>query len=166
MPINPTSEFTESQSFNQWWLWALLIGLFGVSFYGLIQQLILEVPLGSKPLDNTGMIALNAFNLGLMGFFKWMRLDTRIDRDGIRMRFVPFLTKFHSWEDIQTIEVVHYGFVGGWGIRLFTAYGTVYNMRGAKGLAIRLKSGKKFLIGSQRSEALNQFIEQFPQKAA
>ena len=166
MPINPTSEFTESQSFNQWWLWALLIGLFGVSFYGLIQQLILEVPLGSKPLDNTGMIALNAFNLCLMGFFKWMRLDTRIDRDGIRMRFVPFLTKFHSWEDIQTIEVVHYGFVGGWGIRLFTAYGTVYNMRGAKGLAIRLKSGKKFLIGSQRSEALNQFIEQFPQKAA
>jgi len=61
---------------------------------------------------------------------------------------------------------VHYGFVGGWGIRLFTAYGTVYNMRGAKGLAIRLKSGKKFLIGSQRSEVLNQFIEQFPQKAA
>ena len=54
---------------------------------------------------------------------------------------------------------VHYGFVGGWGIRFFTAYGTVYNMRGTKGLAINLEKGKKFLIGTQKPDLLNQFIQ-------
>ena len=37
--------------------------------------------LGFKTLSNTGMIALNAFNLASW-VSQWMRLDTR-DRDGI-----------------------------------------------------------------------------------
>ncbi|HBB48611.1 MAG TPA: hypothetical protein DCZ44_03125 [Flavobacteriaceae bacterium] len=159
-------EFIESQQFNQWWLWALLLAIFSVGFYGLIQQLILDIPFGSKPMNNIGILGFNFFNLGMLLFFKWMRLDTRIDDKGIYMRFVPFKTKQHSWEEIESIQVVHYGFVGGWGIRLFTEYGTVYNMRGAKGLAIRLKSGKKFLIGSQRIEELTKYIAQFPQNKA
>jgi hypothetical protein len=44
--------FIESQRFNQWWLWALLLGIFGVGCYGLIQKLILEVPFGSKPMND------------------------------------------------------------------------------------------------------------------
>lgn len=159
-------EFIESQQFNQWWLWALLLAIFSVGFYGLIQQLILDIPFGSKPMNNIGILGFNFFNLGMLLFFKWMRLDTQIDDKGIYMRFVPFKTKQHSWEEIESIQVVHYGFVGGWGIRLFTEYGTVYNMRGAKGLAIRLKSGKKFLIGSQRIEELTKYIAQFPQNKA
>ena len=166
MQNNEVQNFIESQRFNQWWLWALLLAIFGVGVYGLIQQLILEVPFGSKPMNNLGMIGFNLFNLGMLLFFRWMRLDTRIDDKGIYMRFIPFKTKFHSWEEIQSIDVVHYGFVGGWGIRLFTAYGTVYNMRGAKGLAIHLKSGKKFLIGSQCIDALTQAVTQYPQYKA
>jgi len=163
MQNNNLQEFFESQRFNQWWLWALLFGIFGVGSYGLIQQLILEVPFGSKPMNNTGIIGFSLFNLGMILLFRWMRLKTRIDAKGIYMRFVPFKTKFHTWEEIESISVVNYGFVGGWGIRLFTNYGTVYNMRGAQGLAIRLKSGKKYLIGSQRIDALTQFVAQFPQ---
>jgi hypothetical protein len=163
MQNNNLQEFFESQRFNQWWLWALLFGIFGVGSYGLIQQLILEVPFGSKPMNNTGIIGFSLFNLGMILLFRWMRLKTRIDVKGIYMRFVPFKTKFHTWEEIESISVVNYGFVGGWGIRLFTNYGTVYNMRGAQGLAIRLKSGKKYLIGSQRIDTLTQFVAQFPQ---
>jgi len=146
--------FIESQRFNQWWLWALLLGIFGVGCYGLIQQLILEVPFGSKPMNDTGVIGFCFFNLGMILFFRWMRLDTRINSEDLYMRFVPFKTKCHSW------------FVGGWGIRLFTPYGTVYNMRGAKGLAIRLKTGKKFLIGSQRVDELKEHVAQYAQYKA
>ncbi len=158
--------FIESQRFNQWWLWALLLGIFGVGCYGLIKQLILEVPFGSKPMNDTGVIGFCFFNLGMILFFRWMRLDTRINSEGLYMRFVPFKTKFHSWEEIESISVVHYGFVGGWGIRLFTPYGTVYNMRGAEGLAIRLKTGKKFLIGSQRVAELKEHVAQYAQYKA
>lgn len=165
MQNNP-KEFTESQTFNQWWLWVLLFAIFGVGCYGLIQQLVLEVPFGSKPMNNVGIIGFSLFNLSMILFFKWMRLETKIDNKGIFMRFVPFKTKFHTWEEIESISVVNYGFVGGWGIRLFTNYGKVYNMRGAEGLAIRLKSGKKYLIGSQRVDELTQVVTQYPQYKA
>lgn len=60
---------------------------------------------------------------------------------------------------------VNYGFVGGWGIRPWTRYGTVYNTRGQEGLAIELKNGKKFLIGTQnQAELLNYLQESLPNR--
>jgi len=162
MQTDERSEFKESQRFNQWWLWALLLAVFGVGSYGLVQQLILYIPFGSKPTNNIGIIGLTVFNIGIIVLFRWMRLDTRINAEGIFMRFIPFKTKFHRWEEIGSISVVNYGFVGGWGIRFFTAYGTVYNMRGAEGLSIRLKSGKQFLIGSQCIPELKAHVSQYP----
>lgn len=53
---------------------------------------------------------------------------------------------------------MNYGFVGGWGVRLWTAFGTVYNVRGKMGLAIKLKDGTKFLIGTQKEMELKSVI--------
>ncbi len=36
------------------------------------------------------------------------------------------------------------------GIRVWTKYGTVYNAQGKIGLSIKLKSGKQFVIGTQK----------------
>ena len=52
-----------------------------------------------------------------------------------------------------------YGFIGGYGIRLWTKYGTVYNTSGKIGLAITLNNGDKFLIGTQKSDELKLFLE-------
>ena len=49
--------------------------------------------------------------------------------------------------------------MGGWGIRLWTKYGTVFNIKGKKGLAIELYSGKKFLIGTQKEIELIEFVK-------
>lgn len=62
-------------------------------------------------------------------------------------------------KDIKSAKVVNYGFVGGWGIRLWTAYGTVYNIKGNKGLAIELFNGEKFLIGTQKENELKIIVE-------
>ena len=64
-----------------------------------------------------------------------------------------------SWKEIKKVEIVTYGFVGGWGIRLWTKYGTVYTIKGNKGLAIELLNGKKFLIGTQKETELNKIVE-------
>ena len=45
------------------------------------------------------------------------------------MSFIPFVKKRIKWTEIKKAEVVNYGFVGGWGIRLSIEYGTVYNIR-------------------------------------
>nr|WP_315263057.1 hypothetical protein [uncultured Flavobacterium sp.] len=46
---------------------------------------------------------------------------------------------------------MNYKFLG-FGVRLFTSYGTVYNTKGDTGLAIELKCGKKILIGTQKGD--------------
>jgi hypothetical protein len=90
-----------------------------------------------------------------------MKLKTEIDRHGIRWEFIPFIKKRVSWSEVKSAKTVNYGFVGGWGIRLGTRYGTVYNTRGNKGLAVELKNGKKFCIGTQKEPELNKVLAKF-----
>ena len=43
---------------------------------------------------------------------------------------------------LKSAKIVNYGFVG-YGIRLGSQYGTIYNVNGNKGFAIELSNGKK-----------------------
>ncbi len=151
--------FEETQSFNQWWIWLVLIASACFPVYGMIQQVILGNPIGDRPLSNVGMILLMLFTTALLLFFFILKLQTKIDEHGIQMRFFPLTKKDIKWSQIATTEVIDYGFVGGWGIRYFTKYGTVYNMKGKMGLLITLKEGKQFVIGTQRPEELKSFLK-------
>ena len=108
------------------------------------------------------LIFFAVFVFSLLGLFLLMKLKTSVDEKGICVNFFPFVIKSANWDEIETAEVLNYGFVGGWGIRLWTKYGTVYNMKGDRGLAIELKNGKKFLIGTQREAELKSFMEKMP----
>lgn len=152
-------EFREEQKFTQWWLWLLLGGIGLLPVAGIYQQLILKKPFGNRPMSDSGLILFALFVFGLLALFWSMRLKTRIDRQGIRMNFFPFTGKQVGWNEVRKAEVVDYGFVGGWGIRTGTKYGTVYNTRGRVGLALELKNGKKFLIGTQRPDELTSFLK-------
>lgn len=87
-----------------------------------------------------------------------IRLKTEIDQKEIRISFLPFIKKTIKWEDIKSVKTVNYGFVGGWGIRFSTKYGTVYNTKGNKGMLVELKNGKKVCIGTQKKNELNEII--------
>jgi hypothetical protein len=76
------------------------------------------------------------------------------------MQFFPLLKKNIQWNEIDSAKIVTYGFIGGGGIRLWTKYGTVYNMKGNRGLAIQLINGQKFLIGSQKTDELQKVLDQ------
>ncbi len=151
-------KFTEEQKFTQWWLWIGLIGFGVYEIYNLYQHFIL----GEKKFTDLSQIVFSIIIFSVIILFFRIRLITNINQNEIRMKFFPFVKKHISWKDVKSAEIVNYGFVGGWGIRLWTKYGTVYNTKGNKGLAIELKNGKKFLIGTQKETELNNVVEKMP----
>ena len=157
--IHMKIQFKEVQKFSQWWLWLILTLVGIMPVYGIYKQLLLGEPFGSKPMSDSGIIVFAIVVFLVLGLFLIVRLKTTIDAVGIHMRYFPFFKKNVQWHEVKKVEVVNYGFVGGWGIRLWTSYGTVYNMRGNKGLAIELINGDKFLIGTQKEAELAEIIQ-------
>ncbi len=152
-------EFKEEQRFTQWWLWLILIAIGSVPALGIYKQLILKENFGNDPMSNSNLVVMAVLIFGLIALFWFMRLKTTINSQEIEMHFFPFFKKNVQWERVKSIQVVNYGFIGGWGIRLWTKYGTIYNVKGNKGLAIELHDGKRFVIGTQQEIKLKQLLE-------
>jgi hypothetical protein len=151
-------KFQEVQRFTQWWLWLILLGIAAVAVYGIYKQLILGEPFGDNPMSNPGLIAFSVLIFGTIAFFIFINLKTEIDDKEIRIEFVPFAKKTVHWKDVKKAEIVNYGFVG-YGVRVSSKYGTVYNTKGNRGLAIQLNNGEKYLIGTQKGEELKNLIK-------
>ena len=143
--------FQESQKFHQWWIWIILIGLVIVAastFYY------------SEPLKNqltVDKVILTITAVGILVLFLTLRLNTRITEEKIEIRFFPFVRKDFYWKDMTSAQLIDYGFVGGWGIRIWTSYGTVYNVKGSQGLHLTI-AGKQYVIGTQKQEELRSSI--------
>ena len=150
--------FKETQKFNQWWLWLILFAaiLFPLYFFA-----------NASSEDRKHLLVLTIVFLveGVILLVFWMiQLRTEIDSKKISVHFYPFMRKTFLWNEVDSAKVVNYGFVGGWGIRFFTKYGTVFNIRGNKGLALKRKNGKKFLVGTQKEEELKKFLSSLQEK--
>jgi hypothetical protein len=138
--------FKEEQRFDQWWLWLILIGVVGVCFIPLFY-----VEKDSIPL--TVVVLAAAVPILLILLFLVMKLTTKIYSDRIEMKFSPFVSSTYHIKCITSAEVKDYGFVGGWGIRLWPGYYVIYNVRGKMGLEFE-SNGKKRIIGTQRPEEM------------
>ncbi|MEE9431656.1 MAG: hypothetical protein V3V16_11480 [Melioribacteraceae bacterium] len=152
------TEFNEEQKFTQWWLWLILSGVSAIPLIGIYYQFILNEQFGRKPIPDTGLIIFSLFVFMLIVMFWFIKLRTKIDENEIEMSFFPFVKKQVLWDEIENAKIVNYGHVGGYGIRLGTKYGTVYNIKGKTGLAIKQKNGIQFLIGTQKESELNNII--------
>jgi len=153
------SGFTEVQRFRQWWILGPLLFFTAWLGAGLIGQLSGGDPFGSNPLSDEGAVILLAGWLVFLYFFLiYLELRTEVDEKGIRVRLRGLSTEKFLWDDIQSTELITYRFVG-YGLRLLTRYGTVYNIRGKRGLAIYLKDGGRYLIGTQRPDGLLACLE-------
>ncbi len=154
-------EFKEEQKSLYWWVWAILILVTVLAMLGIYRE-------SSRGEDvGLGLVIFVSVMLPLWVLFFLLKLKTLINEQGIQIHLSPLVKRKFLWEEIKSIKVIDYGFVGGWGIRLGTKYGTVYNMKGSKGLAIELKKGKnllgkKLLIGTQKETQLKEFLEKLP----
>ena len=153
--------FTEKQRFTQWWIWMIIVTISSIALAGFVQQIILKKPFGDKPMSNAEVVVFVAFMVVFFYLFTIMKLITVIDRSGIKMQFVPFVKKQVKWEDVKSLSVVNYGFVGGWGIRFGSSYGTIYNVKGKMGLAIEFTNGKKLLVGTQKPDEIQNVIDRY-----
>lgn len=143
--------FEETQRFRQNWLWIFLVtvtaGLLG--YMAFVQ-------------DFVGLIALAIiFGLTLLLFY-FARLETRVEEDGVHIRFFPFhlSDRVIEWSEIDDFEAEKYRPIlefGGWGLR-WRPGRRAYNVSGNKGVRITKSSGKQVVIGSQRPEELEEAI--------
>ncbi|MFT6719215.1 MAG: hypothetical protein ACJAY8_001615 [Sphingobacteriales bacterium] len=157
-------EFIETQKFTQWWLWAILLLVVLIPAYGIYKQEVLGETFGTKPTNSLNLgIMLFAFVLLLLLFWRF-QLKTRVNMQFLEVEFRPFVKKRWSWDEIKSAEVINYGFVGGWGIRIWTRFGTVYNIKGNKGLFLTTKKGKKYCIGTQKEADLQQIVHEINRK--
>ncbi|MDT8347886.1 MAG: hypothetical protein RQ756_08790 [Flavobacteriaceae bacterium] len=156
--------FSERQKFKLIWMWLILIPIGLLMLYGLVQQIIFDIPFGGNPAPNAVLLQGALIPFGIAVLFYLLTLETYIDEQQIKFKFYPLLKeRSYRWEEIDTAEVINYGFVGGWGIRWGTKYGTVYNTSGKMGMRIVLKSGKKFVIGTQQPEKADAVIKKITQ---
>jgi hypothetical protein len=156
--------FEEHQRFTQWWIWVILIGIFGLSAGGFIYQLTTGQAFGSKPMNNTGFFVIVILNSLLLLLFFLFQLKTRIDEVGVHYQFKPFHTKMRTikWDEIEKAEIRNYKPLqeyGGWGIRGF-ASDRALNVSGKVGLQLYLKNGDKLLIGTQKSVELEKALNE------
>lgn len=148
--------FEEEQSFRQPWLWALLLGSLIVLaiVFGLF---LFQAP--DQPGTVDGMITLGivaVVEIGVVVLMVVLKLSVRVDNAGLHVRFFPLVKKDIPLEQIARWEARTYNPLleyGGWGIR-YGWKGMAYNVRGNRGVQLELTSGKRLLIGSQRSEEL------------
>jgi hypothetical protein len=125
----------------------------------LYKQLYLKEPFGDNPMPDSGLVISTLVIALLLLMFVFLRLKTTVDSEGIKMSLYPFRSKKVLWTEVEHACVLKYGFVGGWGVGFSSKYGTVYNIKGNRGLFIEQKNGKKFLIGTQKEKELAKVIE-------
>lgn len=155
--------FSETQKFNQWWLWLVLIGLNGLFVFGVFKQIIAGGKFGNLSATDIVLLAVTAFMFLLNILFFNFRLETRIQTDGIYVRFFPFHKSFkhYSWDAIEQSYVRKYSPVreyGGWGIRTGQK-GEAFNISGNQGLQLEFKDHGRLLIGTNKPEELSAALD-------
>jgi hypothetical protein len=104
------------------------------------------------------MVCILFFLFGLA--FPWMmfalRMSVMVTHEALYVRYFPFLNRRIVIGEIERCAPRTYspiGEYGGWGIRGF-GKNRAYNVSGNRGVQLRLVSGRRLLIGSQRPEEL------------
>ena len=156
--------FHEVQGFRRLWMALLIVpgavALIAVFAFAMMRQLGGGIPFGGDPMPDLLLRILGPFMILLGCFlifiFLCMRLVVTVNREGLHIRYVPFVKRRIMFTDIAGCEARTYSPLrdyGGWGIRRGKK-GRAYNVRGNRGVLLSFKDGTSLLIGSQRADEL------------
>lgn len=154
------TEFKETQKMTQWWLWAILLGTTGFVLWEIVAETVSRQLSLAEFVRNTELWLPVLIPGLVLVFFYLASLKTKVDSTGIRIHYFPLWRTHIAWDEMESAELIRYGFVG-YGIRFSFRYGTVYNARGNWGLQIVKKNGSKILLGTQRPEELKATVDKF-----
>lgn len=154
--MNNRLMYKESQNFLTWWLVSVFILIIGLGIYARWDA---NSNAGWRDLSAGFWIGSAVALLLLL-----MRLRTRINEQGIHIRFIPFIWKEKKWkwEDIGKVHVKKYSpwEYGGWGWR-FGGPGVAYTTKGFYGIWIVLKNGRTILVGTQHPEKVQELLTHY-----
>ena len=159
--------FIEVQQFDQWWF--RLIMLLVITTVG--GTMVMNYSnIESDPVAFWTVLGSSLFVIAItIAMVFLLKLETKIDEQGIHYRFWPIKMKLINWTDIDKCFVRTYSPLreyGGWGYRMniFSNKGSAINVKGNIGIQIVFKSGKQFLIGTQKEEDAKKVLETYTYK--
>ena len=159
--------FNETQQFTQWWLWLIL----AVSTLAVITK---PVVLWIASDFKNHIVFGTSFWIGggtmilVLILFIVFKLTTWIDEKGISYQFFPIhlKPKLLAWDKIEQIGTRKYKPLiefGGWGYR-WGIGGKALNVKGNKGIQIKLQNGDSLLIGTQKINQAQTVINKYFKK--
>jgi hypothetical protein len=157
--------FEERQHFRQWWHWLIIGAVNGLFLFGVWKQVINHEQFGDKPMSDAGLLAMAVISLICSAMLYRLRLETRISKEALNVRFYPFQLKYrcYPWSQMSKYYIRQYNPIteyGGWGIRLgIFGKGKALNVSGNKGLQLEFSNGKKLLIGTNKPDQLQEVLE-------
>lgn len=171
-PAAPEPLFTEQQGFLRPWWWALaLLAVFIIGTLAVAISAFARLP-ARHPVSPASMKMVLAVVplsfLLVVGISAWLRLDTRLDTQGITYRMRPLGWRRLQWSDVVRAHVRKYAPIaeyGGWGIKGRSFKNYAYNVSGNQGLQLELADGRRILLGTQRPAELRQVLAQLALRA-
>ncbi|MFT6177506.1 MAG: hypothetical protein ACJAUF_001423 [Bacteroidia bacterium] len=108
---NINVSFKEEQRIDQWWLKTILLGTVAVLAYSVFitREDIANHDSITLGLTLWGTVIVTLAILGTVWFWK---LTTKIDNYSITIK-CPFVSKKVNWDEIEKLEAIDYGFIGG-----------------------------------------------------
>jgi hypothetical protein len=111
-----------------------------------------------------GVLFLKPLLIGLpillVSLWLFHSLTIEIERGVLRWRFGPgLINKSVMLDEIASVRCVQINAAEGWGIH-FSRFGWLYNVSGWDAVAIELRSGKRFALGTDDPENLRAIIQQ------
>jgi hypothetical protein len=133
------SEYEHTQT-GYFLIWVLLIGSAATLVIG-----------ASNPTHWISFVITIVLLLSIAAFYK---LTIKIDTEKLRATLgLGFIRKEVRVADIAACEPIRIRWWYGWGIH-FTPYGLLYNVSGWDAVAIRLRNGRLFALGTDDPQGL------------
>lgn len=152
--------YKESQTYRSSWVFYLIL------LVELPMLILLTVLFFTSEEKQEMGIAL-VFVFGIMSLVLTLifniKLETRIDEQGIHYRYLPFIRKWRliRKESILSAEVISFNPLldyGGWGMK-GNRTTKLFNITGDQGLLIDKGETKKILLGTLKVKELKSFLE-------
>jgi hypothetical protein len=147
--------FEERQRFREPWAVGLIVVLAAGAWGGLAWSLLVE---GSELQPAAMAVMVVIFGLVFPVFLYLLELNTVVDPAGVQVRFRHgFAAHRFATAEMASAQSVTYRplrDLGGWGVRWGWGHSRAYNVSGDRGVEIVDTDGRRWVIGSQRSEEL------------
>ena len=149
--------YRESQRMRMLWVRVLVTAIAAGAWIVFGGSLLFGAEIDGGPPTWLAAILLALLGIGLPWLLLTFRLEIEVDANELRFRMPPFLSRRVPRANIASAEPVRYHPIGdylGWGIKWMPGKGWAFTVQGNRGVRVNLKSGRTFLLGSERPDEL------------